>query len=162
MLVIVCVHCGEEIRLYTTEDAAEILDRPLRNVQWATKKHNIGIHLGRDWVLTERDLELLRSLPGPGRPKRKVRRPFKVGDEVRFRGYQKPPPGPLPRLAPGTIGRVKAVLDPRDGPRYIRVCITLPLVDASGKRWETHPEAVNPGDKLCYSFKPKELEQVDD
>ena len=151
-----CPHCDEEVRLYTTGQAAKILERPLRNVQWAAKKHKIGGRLGRDWVLTEHDLKLLESLPGPGRPKRKVRRPFKEGDEVRFRGYQKPPPEMLPQLAPGTLGQVRRLLDPRENDHWVCVAFPLPLVDLQGRRWKSHPRSE--ASHLTYNFMPEELE----
>ena len=55
-------------KLFTTNEAAEILGRKRISVQLLAKRHGIGQKIGRDYLLTKEDIDRLRGLQGAGRP----------------------------------------------------------------------------------------------
>lgn len=56
--------------LYTAAQAAALLERSPITVRQLARTHHIGRKLGRDWVFTEADIARLRTLPGPGKPRK--------------------------------------------------------------------------------------------
>jgi hypothetical protein len=58
------------MKLYSTTEAGEILGLSRIAVIQHCKRNNIGKKIGRDWVLTEEDLNKIRERIGKtGRPK---------------------------------------------------------------------------------------------
>ncbi len=56
--------------LYTAADVAALLSKSPITVRQLARTHSIGRKLGRDWVFTEADIARLRTLPGPGKPRK--------------------------------------------------------------------------------------------
>lgn len=56
------------MKLYSTADVTELLDKAESTVRMLAAKHGIGRKIARSWVFTDEDVELLRKIPGPGRP----------------------------------------------------------------------------------------------
>ena len=51
--------------VYTTKTAAkELRDPPFDDsyIRYLCSKHDVGQHLGRDWILTQGDIEILRKV----------------------------------------------------------------------------------------------------
>lgn len=57
-----------DIKLYTVDEAAAILGKSPVTVRQNMRTHKIGRKLGREWVLTDPDLDRLRKVPKPGHP----------------------------------------------------------------------------------------------
>jgi hypothetical protein len=57
------------MKLYDCKDAAKILNKKPITVRKNAREHSIGRVVGGAWIFTEADVEALRKLPGPGRPK---------------------------------------------------------------------------------------------
>jgi hypothetical protein len=56
------------MKLYSTADVTDILNKAECTVRMLAAKHGIGRKIARSWVFTDEDVELLRKIPGPGRP----------------------------------------------------------------------------------------------
>lgn len=61
--------------LYTCAEAGALLDKAPVTVRQLARRHNIGSIVGKTRVFDAADLERLRALPGPGRPKRAITPP---------------------------------------------------------------------------------------
>jgi len=57
-----------EQKLYSIAEVAKITGKAVVTVRMLVRSHNLGKKVGRDWVLTDDDIEKLRNIPGPGRP----------------------------------------------------------------------------------------------
>lgn len=55
-------------KLYDTKTAGELLGKRPVTIRAMALKNKIGQRIGRDWIFTDADIELLKALPGPGRP----------------------------------------------------------------------------------------------
>ncbi len=55
-------------KIYSVNEAAEIVKKSPVTVRKLIKAHGIGQRLGRDWALTDEDIKKLQAIPGPGRP----------------------------------------------------------------------------------------------
>ena len=53
-------------KLYNSTQAGELTGRAAVTVRQLAKTHGIGTRIGRDWIFTEDDIKLLRSIPKPG------------------------------------------------------------------------------------------------
>ncbi|MBI5951785.1 MAG: helix-turn-helix domain-containing protein [Chloroflexi bacterium] len=56
-------------KLYTTKEVASKLGKSVVTVRMLIRTHGIGQKIGTDYILTEKDIEALMKIPGPGRPK---------------------------------------------------------------------------------------------
>ena len=58
---------------YTTRGAAAELGLAVDSVRAYVRKYEIGVRFGRDWMLDEKDLAVIRwhMQQGPGRPKKR-------------------------------------------------------------------------------------------
>jgi hypothetical protein len=72
--------------LLTAQDAAARLGVSSSRVRQLCLARGIGHHHGRDWLLTEAEVQALRDRPGPGRPKRSPRTPGLQKNHKIFRG----------------------------------------------------------------------------
>ena len=63
----------EDKKMYTVNEVAAILGKSIIAVRKIVARHNLGTKVGRDWILTEADLEKVRKHPGPGRPPQKAK-----------------------------------------------------------------------------------------
>ena len=61
--------CGatHEITLYSTAQAAMLLEKSPRNVRALAWSHNLGIHLGHDLLFTQQDVDFMKGRK-PGNP----------------------------------------------------------------------------------------------
>lgn len=57
------------MKLYSTADITELLNKAESTVRMLAAKHDIGRKVSGRWVFTDDDIDALRALPGPGRPK---------------------------------------------------------------------------------------------
>lgn len=62
------VKVREGVRLYTVEQAAEELGISEQRVRQLCAAGRMGQRVGRDWVITQDDIERNRERPDPGRP----------------------------------------------------------------------------------------------
>ncbi len=56
-------------KLYTINEAAVLTGKAAVTVRMLVRTHGLGRKMGPIYVLTDKDLEALRKIPGPGRPK---------------------------------------------------------------------------------------------
>jgi hypothetical protein len=56
-------------KLYTINDAAQKTGKAVVTVRMLVRTHGLGQKLGTAYVLTDKDIDALLKIPGPGRPK---------------------------------------------------------------------------------------------
>jgi hypothetical protein len=56
-------------KLYTIKDAAEKTGKAVVTVRMLVRTHGIGQKIGTAYILTDKDIQALLKIPGPGRPK---------------------------------------------------------------------------------------------
>ena len=56
--------------LYSTKMLASMLSKDGNTIRMLAAKHKIGIRFGRDWIFNAADIERMRAIPGPGRPRK--------------------------------------------------------------------------------------------
>ena len=56
-------------KLYSTADVTELVGKAESTVRMLAAKHGIGRKIARSWIFTREDIERLRQIPGPGRPR---------------------------------------------------------------------------------------------
>lgn len=55
--------------LYSSTEVAALVGKAASTVKQLARTHDIGRIVGHSRVFTEEDIERLRALPGPGRPR---------------------------------------------------------------------------------------------
>lgn len=58
------------MKLYSTAELTERLQKAGSTVRMLVAKHNIGQKVSGRWVFTDADIYALKQIPGPGRPKK--------------------------------------------------------------------------------------------
>lgn len=56
--------------LFTTERAAEALGISVQRIKQLCGEGRMGVRVGRDWIITQDDIERNRERPGSGRPRK--------------------------------------------------------------------------------------------
>lgn len=56
-------------KIYTVYEAAELMNKSHISVRTLVRRYGYGRKVGRDWILTDDDIEKLKAIPGPGRPR---------------------------------------------------------------------------------------------
>ena len=63
----------EDKKMYSVNEVAAMLGKSIIAIRKIVARHNLGTKVGRDWVLTEEDIEKVRRVPKPGRPPQKAK-----------------------------------------------------------------------------------------